>query len=297
MTTGELKLDMKKHVAKSWWQGRRFKHPETGHMVMFKSLPLPTQKELNQQFKTTTQQQKDKQKSLPFDDKDEDAKSVVELLGIRPNQSIKDIGHNQKLIKGLTNLLQKYKYGNYSGFAVVNKGNALAAFGERGVMYLKNEDGKLKPFQHHSIELGVKDNWLRPIIRKVTGKSTSQGKYIGYFHHPKKNRLHLFYEKGSETFDIGKDKTVSVYTIFRPQKPRKTVQEHIKSPKLVRDIISFLDARTTGEAVLGKAIRDKLKKELGSKFGMILLHFGDPDNPADGDVRLKWLQHLERLRK
>jgi len=30
-----------------WWEKRRFKHPETGHLVLFKSLPLETQRELN----------------------------------------------------------------------------------------------------------------------------------------------------------------------------------------------------------------------------------------------------------
>jgi len=35
----------------AWWENRKFKHPETGHMVKFKSLPLPTQKELNDQMK------------------------------------------------------------------------------------------------------------------------------------------------------------------------------------------------------------------------------------------------------
>ena len=35
----------------AWWQGRKFKHPDTGHMVLFKSLPLQTQKDLNEQMK------------------------------------------------------------------------------------------------------------------------------------------------------------------------------------------------------------------------------------------------------
>lgn len=41
-----------------WWQGRKFKHPETGHMVKFKSLPLETQRQLNDKVKS-----KDKQKA------------------------------------------------------------------------------------------------------------------------------------------------------------------------------------------------------------------------------------------
>jgi hypothetical protein len=34
-------------VTNYWWQGRKFKHPATGHMVNFKSLPLEEQKRLN----------------------------------------------------------------------------------------------------------------------------------------------------------------------------------------------------------------------------------------------------------
>ncbi len=36
-------------IAKVWWEGRRFKHPETGHLVLFKSLPLEIQRKLNTQ--------------------------------------------------------------------------------------------------------------------------------------------------------------------------------------------------------------------------------------------------------
>jgi hypothetical protein len=35
-------------IAKVWWERRRFKHPETGHLVLFKSLPLEMQRDLNQ---------------------------------------------------------------------------------------------------------------------------------------------------------------------------------------------------------------------------------------------------------
>jgi hypothetical protein len=38
-------------VAEYWWQGRKFKHPETEHMVQFKSLPLEEQKRLNEGVK------------------------------------------------------------------------------------------------------------------------------------------------------------------------------------------------------------------------------------------------------
>ncbi len=38
-------------VTKYWWEGRKFKHPMTGHMVNFKSLPLEEQKRLNSLIK------------------------------------------------------------------------------------------------------------------------------------------------------------------------------------------------------------------------------------------------------
>jgi tRNA nucleotidyltransferase/poly(A) polymerase len=38
-------------VIQYWWQGRRFKHPETNHMVLFKSLPLGEQVRLNNLMK------------------------------------------------------------------------------------------------------------------------------------------------------------------------------------------------------------------------------------------------------
>jgi len=35
----DLKVAMKE-VTAAWWEGRKFKHPETGNMVLFPSLPL-----------------------------------------------------------------------------------------------------------------------------------------------------------------------------------------------------------------------------------------------------------------
>ena len=35
----------------AWWEGRKFKHPDTGHMVLFYSLPPEEQRKLNQQVK------------------------------------------------------------------------------------------------------------------------------------------------------------------------------------------------------------------------------------------------------
>ena len=39
---------------KSWWFGRKFKHPETGNMVRFLSLPPEEQQKLNQYVKTNS---------------------------------------------------------------------------------------------------------------------------------------------------------------------------------------------------------------------------------------------------
>jgi hypothetical protein len=54
-------------VVGEWWEGRKFKHPQTGHMVLFKSLPLEEQKRLNEEIKkddegVKPQQQKPQQK-------------------------------------------------------------------------------------------------------------------------------------------------------------------------------------------------------------------------------------------
>ena len=39
---------------KPWWFGRKFKHPETGNMVRFLSLPPEEQQKLNQYVKTNS---------------------------------------------------------------------------------------------------------------------------------------------------------------------------------------------------------------------------------------------------
>ena len=297
-STGQ-KVSMK-YVAKAWWIGRKFKHPETGNMVLFKSLPLDMQRQLNKQFQTTIKKEKGKgkQPSLPFDRNKQ--KQLFDLLKIK---DVREIGKNKKLVKGLGDILKRYNMGDYAGYGVVDRGNVLIGFGGRGVIYFKPDWGKLKPVTSHKIDYERKD--ANPAIRKfIKEKSPSGAKYAGHYYDTVNNRLFLYYDNEGITIDTEKGKAVSSYMIIRPgakvpaPKPkRKTVEQHIDNSSVIKDVISFLDTRATGEATEGKRLRDKLKKQLGNNFSKVLLHFGDPDNPAHGDVRLKWFQHLEELRQ
>jgi len=58
-------------VVAKWWEGRKFKHPETEHMVLFKSLPVDEQKRLNDMVK---EKKKEKTKEKP---KEEDLSKML----------------------------------------------------------------------------------------------------------------------------------------------------------------------------------------------------------------------------
>ena len=70
---------------KPWWEGRKFKHPETGHDVKFLSLPTEEQKKLNlwvkenapEKFVTEVMEksQPPKEEPLPTKEKPEERKA------------------------------------------------------------------------------------------------------------------------------------------------------------------------------------------------------------------------------
>jgi len=59
-----MRISMVKIVGE-WWEGRKFKHPQTEHMVLFKSLPLEEQKRLNELRNKKPQKDLVPQKTTP----------------------------------------------------------------------------------------------------------------------------------------------------------------------------------------------------------------------------------------
>jgi len=77
-------------VVAEWWEGRKFKHPSTEHMVLFKSLPAEEQKRLNDMVR----EKKDKTKEKPEKDKRPNAKTLKGKYELLKN-IYNDLGENQ----------------------------------------------------------------------------------------------------------------------------------------------------------------------------------------------------------
>jgi hypothetical protein len=103
----------------SWWEGRKFKHPETGHMVIFKSLPLQEQKRLNELIKNKETEKSPKKTPAPPkapakpDPKTiEKIKSKLEAEGVDPQDYQKAVDTLSQTVAGpgLVNVYKKFVF-------------------------------------------------------------------------------------------------------------------------------------------------------------------------------------------
>jgi len=93
-------------VMAKWWEGRKFKHPTTEHMVLFKSLPIEEQKRLNDMVKEKkVKEDTEKIKKSPEVEKDirPNSKTLEGKVGILKNiynnMVFDKITLDQKLLK------------------------------------------------------------------------------------------------------------------------------------------------------------------------------------------------------
>ncbi len=80
-------------VVGEWWEGRKFKHPQTGHMVLFKSLPLEEQKRLNDLIKKDDEEVKPQQQK------------PNEVVQQKPNEVLQDA--KQEITKEVSTAIEQ----------------------------------------------------------------------------------------------------------------------------------------------------------------------------------------------
>ncbi len=186
-----MKIAMKR-IAEYWWEGRQFKHPETGHMVQFKSLPLEEQKRLNDKVKSKDEQEAPKPKAP------EVPKSKIPSVGLEEEakkyKSAEEFVASQiQVTKGLKHLSFE-QYNNFSEFMRdVEKLNdiseegilmkeiekqvdkAIEVWGEREDRYGEVEDIPIENIELVELEIVKKPTSKRDIESPILVLQTDEG--------------------------------------------------------------------------------------------------------------------------